>query len=305
MINENFSEITNADQFFTPQKNSKNKRDRESLDDHSELTKKSCVIASPEFVTNMNNYDELKEFIERAFENAERKQEEFKNSICTSLDEIKRSFQSQIDGIKTQIATIENSSATQIRSINEELNETQARVQYNMNRIAQMALDCEVVAHGLPSLYASKTDELLSILNSKFNSNLNNKVLTSVRPVKNQAKQVLCTYFFTFNSKLHKNDFLASFNSYRFSNTTKKHELVPIEDVFEQFKGTNQAGKIISFKNSLTRETKAILDTALRAKHANALIHAWERDGRIYVRKNAGDKEIEALSIAHVNSLAK
>lgn len=299
MSNENFKKVTNANKFFSKQSpSSRNKRERESIDTSDSFTKKTCTIVSPLKSPTMSEFAELKAYMESAFKNAETKQEEFRKEMKLSLESLTKGIQSQLDAFNNRLATVEDTHASQNQSLQREISQIQSQSNYNTNKIEQQLLENDMIARGLPSMYATKLDEMTAIINDKLKSNLSNLTVQSIRALNPQQHQHTCTYFFKFKSRSFKEDFMQSVNDFR------KKDIIALEDIFEIYKNTNHAGKLISFRNSLTKQTKLLLDTAAAAKRAGKIEHAWERTGSIFMRKRQGERAVEALSVDHIHQFA-
>jgi hypothetical protein len=289
------SQKTNHQEFSTP------KRDRESTDSSPETSKKTCTNESLAITHEMSEITELRAFIERSFVDAKADARKNHQELRKENDSIKVTFQAEIDGINARVTKIESTSSQSsplIQSLQNEIATLRCQAAYNTNRLEQNDHTNEVVAHCLPSKYADNINELIRIINEKVKCNLSSDVLTSFRPVKSQVNNPTCTYFITFRSKAQKQDFLTTFTSYC------NKEIVTVEDIFEEFHGTNQAGRQISFRNSLAKPIKNILDAALGAKRGKKIAHAWERNGIIYMRKHEGSPKVEAVSVYQVERFA-
>lgn len=155
-------------------------------------------------------------------------------------------------------------------------------------------VECDVIAHGLLSMYANQTPTLISILNHKLQCNLNNATLKSIKALNINPNQPTCTYKLSFHHKDYKQSFISAVTQFRLRVTkTRENKSIKLEDIFDQYRGTF-AGLTISFKNAMTKNQREIYSLALEGKRRGKIEHVWERDDKIWIRKNKGDRAAEA-----------
>lgn len=308
MQNEIFEEINldsqhaifHPDNFNSPSR----KRERESLEPQTSTLKKSCNAQLTSESKKMTSIEEIKKILvdfQASSKTAEIKQEDFRKSVNASLQSIESKLQQQIDVLSGRVTAIESSQVSlsnEYEHIKSEVSYLHTQSTHHANLIEQQQVECDVIARGLPSIYSNKIDEMVTILNSKLQCNMSTETVHSIRALNRKPDRHTCTYFFKFKAKHFKNDFMEAVKKFR------KKDIITLEDIFEQFGGTNHSGLQISFRNSLTKHNKTLLDAALAARKSNLIEHAWERDGKIYMRKRAGDKAVQALSTGHIQHFA-
>lgn len=312
MSSENFNEINSAtiENFHSQSASSSSsskKRERVSLDPSDTTNKKHCEIIKSSEMSKPLTENQAKTLIENALKDFEQRQSQtlissLKNELMTAFDTSLQNMQAnmsqQLNAISDRLTALEGRNATQLDEVRAQINVTQEQADYNTRKIQQRMLDCELVARGIPTIYANAKEDLIKILNEKLNTNLNASTLSTITSLNARPNQYTGTYFFKFKAKNFKDDFLKQVDAFR------ERDIIAVEDIFENFKNTNHAGHRISFRNSLTKQTKAVLDAAHRAKSQNLIAHAWERDGSIFMRKNATDRAVEVLSINHIDRYA-
>jgi hypothetical protein len=306
MNHDKFKQITSGKQLEenSSHKNSpkSSKRERESLDNLELSTKKFREVNSSQQKSTMSTeMQQMQKLIQESFAKAEKRQEELLSrlrfEINSDIQSIKESFQAQVDNLSTRISSVDQSSRDELMKLKNEINLMNANAAYTKIQAEQCKRENDVIARGLPAIYFNNHQELISKLNEKFKCNLTPQSV-SIEGMKPKAKYPTSTFFFKFSTKAHKIDFMKSVHTFR------KNDIIPIEDVFESFIGTNQAGKEITFRNSLTKQTKALLDAALAERRANRLASAYERGGVIFMKKQHDDQPIEAISINQIRQFA-
>lgn len=164
-------------------------------------------------------------------------------------------------------------------------------------------VECDVIAHGLLSMYANQVPTLITVLNHKLQCNLNNATLKSITALNKSPNQPTCTYKLTFHHKDHKQDFMSAVNGFRLRVTEKRqNKSIKLEDIFDQYRGTF-GGLTISFKNAMTKNQREIYSLALEGKRQGKIEHVWERDEKIWLRKKTGERAVEASSVEIVKKL--
>jgi hypothetical protein len=276
------------------------KRDRESPENHQSSPKKLCDTDSPPKTSNMSQMEDIVKLIQASFEKAEKKQDELRNEMNASFKVITEGMQKQLDSLTARVSTIEATQCTSsdvIATLKDQIETIKCQADYNTNKMEQQQRECDVIARGLPSIYSNDLDGLVKVLNEKFNSTLspNNVAIEAYKP---RPDKYTCTYFFKFKAKHYKSDFMKAVKNFR------KHDLITLEDLFDNFKGTNHAGFAIFFNNSLTKVNKELLDAAAKEKKAGKLAYVWERDGKILMRKQEGDYPAEAITINQIHKYA-
>lgn len=252
---------TNISNIFTLSPNKK--RERTSIDSTLVLPKKHCEedLSSLEPEPDM---EALQAMIKDSFEKAAQEQKEFRNEINSALKSINETLQTQIDSQNARLTAVESSHDSfkkQIKDLQQEIESLKAQASHNSNKNDQKDLENDVVAFGLPSLYSSNVTGLLTILNQKLNISLSNQSVT-VKPLKPRQHSHTTTYFLKFATKALKADFMSNVDKFR------NKDVITMEDLFEQYNGTNHAGKTISFKNSLTKFNKNLLAAAQNERRA-------------------------------------
>jgi hypothetical protein len=276
------------------------KRNRESPESHQSSPKKLCDTESPPKTSSMSQMEDIVKLIQASFNKAEKKQEELRMEMNASFKVITEGMQKQLDSLTARMSTIEATQSTSsdvIATLKNQIDTLQCQADYNTNKMEQQKRECDIIARGLPSIYANNLDGLVNVLNEKFNSSLspNNVAIEAYKP---RPEKHTCTYFFKFKAKHHKSDFMKAVKNFR------KNDLITLEDIFDNFKGTNHAGFTIFFNNSLTKVNKELLDAAAKEKKAGKLAYVWEKDGRILMRKQEGDYPVEAITINQIHEFA-
>lgn len=274
------------------------KRGRESLDNTLNISKKYCD-QPPIKAADLVQMDDLKKLMLESFAKAEKQQEEFRNEMNNKLTSIQETFQIQLESLNTRVTALETShgaSSKDIVDIHREISSLQSQAAYNKNRNDQKDVECDVIARGIPTLYSTQLDQLASILNEKLKVNLSPQQLDIHPPKPTRAHTG--TFFLKFKAKSYKDNFMNAVRTFR------NKDIIALEDLFENFRTTNQAGTEVSFRNSLTKFTKSLLDTAIAERRANKLAYAWERDGLVYMRKRDGDPKVEATSVIQIREFA-
>jgi hypothetical protein len=279
--------------------NSRLKRGRTSLDNTFNLNKRPCSHSATIESSESIQMEELKKLMEASFARAEKQQEIFRNEVNTKLSSIQESIQSQLDSLSSRVTALEaseGSSSNKFNDVRREISSVQSLAIYNTNCIAQKDLENDVIARGIPTIYSTKLDDLVVILNEKLRISLSPDKLDIQPPKSTQSHTG--TYFFKFKTKLFKDDFMKAVNVFR------NKDVIALEDLFQNYQRTNFAGTQVSFRNSLTKFSKSLLDAAISERRSQRIAHAWERDGTIYMRKREGDMKVVATSIDQIREFS-
>lgn len=289
MSTENLNATFQGD-FETTQQPQYNKRQRESLGANESPAKKTKDYTA---AMNTTTNDELKDLLMKLHKDLSEKQ----NNFQKSLDEVQKNLQQQLTMITEKIQVMEGRqvvTSTEVQQIRVELNDVKHDSRMALNKIEQNALERNVIGYGIPAVFAEKKDELVDKIGKKLQIPLDLSAFESIR-AQNNKKEITCTFFFKFRELHTKTAFMSAIDKLR------KKDVLIIEDIFPEYSTTNQAGKWIAFRNQITKGNQKILEAA---KKRIEIKFAWERNGKIWLRRKEGERAIEALSIEHVNYTA-
>lgn len=278
-------------------KSKNTKRARESLGTEENIEKRIRDSKT------MTSTDELKELILGLKQDNINIREEMKqntNNLMKSISNVETNLKREIENVSDRVKEIESkqeNTSKELAYVHDEIEKLKEDSLHTLNKLEQKALDNNIIAFGIPSLYAEKKNELIEILNTKLDLLLTSESFESIT-AQNKKKENTCTYFLKVKSATTKTQIMQAIDKFR------NKDVITVEDLFDNFKGTNQAGKLISFRNQITKSNQNILSVAKNAARSKKLAFAWEKNGKIFIRKQEGERAVEAISINHVNYIA-
>lgn len=169
------------------------------------------------------------------------------------------------------------------------------------NTIEQNLCNNDVQITNVPSTYDKKQEELIMILNNFTGTNLTSKAFKRISFF-NKKKLATCNVILSFHNSMDKASLMKNVKKLSTDENGKRIPIT-IDDVFEEFKNNQLAGKQLFINNVLTKHNKEILK--LKRTYKNEIKFMWEQDGRILMKRNESSRIVEATSPQHVEEYAK
>lgn len=266
-----------------------NKRARESLDNSLNTPKKQKSLKSEMEEANNALLKKLCDQMQISNTNIA--------ALTSEMQQMKVNFGLQLSSLESKMEKYElqqNTTTSELATLKSDLNNIKIDSMVALNKINQKSLELNVIGFGIPAQYIEKKQELIDKLNEKTQLSLSLRSFESIS-AQNRKKEEFCTFFFKFNETSIKKKFMLAIDKLRTHNNKK--DILTLEDLFDEYRPTNKAGHTIAFRNQITTDNQKILKAA---KGNKSIAHAWEKDGKIWIRRAIGERPVEALSLEQV-----
>lgn len=218
------------------------------------------------------------------------------------LNDILEQHTQQYNDIKNIIMSMSNSIQTLNRRITEieteiETNQTAQRsdlgdIKTQLNNLKQENLISDFVLYGLPPETTNETAvEIVKNFSDAVNVPIVNDEITKCFVRSNAAKSE-AIIIGSFSNANIKNRIMKNYRTKR---------PIVMEHVMELEPTSPWRGKEVTMRNQLTDHTRQLLKEAQRRKEDRMFV--WERNGRVMLKKDEGDRAIWIQSIEQLNTV--
>lgn len=212
------------------------------------------------------------------------------NQVITNTNTTNETLQTLIDDVKV-IKEKQHVADKRLRKMEKKIgtmHDDVEKLKIENNKLQQNSLSRDFVIFGLPNIDKKEMPDFVAALSNASNFAISYNDLENIYPVPMKSDRKKCIIYGKFYSEKMKTDFLKA---------CRQKKPFPVENIAKLNSNDPMRGKEVFVRSQLTSTNRLLAAESRKQRSLGKLQYAWERDGRILIRKNDTTPIIELQSL--------